>query len=395
MKNIIRVLFLLFTIFMVGQTNLDYQTQEFYDDFGYEEGFKTVYEYNNNQQLTSLEHLSFDNQDLIYVNDSKVLFTYDENGNKIETLLYNWNIFGEYYYLVEKEVYIYNSNNYILQKETFFWNGEEYEPENKIIYSYNSDNKLSQYDFLSWDGTSFYIETRNIAFFDIDGVLEYFITESGEQTTDTLELDSKEVFIHDENENIIERVSYFWDIDEDEFIPEKKITYQLDSNTNLLSSIEYEYEDEFIPTLKHEYIYDLTQLQTSFTHPFLLDHTDFEDFQDFPFHNKILEKRTLRYEDEDEVFINDSRFVYHYNQTAKIKDINQNNISIYPNPTDDIIHINSKTNIHKFSLLDNTGRIIFTTTSDNMNIRSLEIGIYTLIIIDEYGNVFSKNIIKK
>ncbi len=405
MKKIITFFTILFTILTFSQVNLDYQLHEFYEDVsGYENTFKTQYQYDENNHLILLEHLSWDDYDSVYVNDSKSLYSYDENGNKIESLLYYWN--GMEYALEEKEIFTYNTNNNLIQKEVFFWNGAEYEPDNKTVFNYNLNNKLSEYTSLSWDGTAFFIEGKSTATFNAEGILESFINEVGSEVT-PLKLHSKEVFTHNSNAKIVERVLYLWDDIDEIYLPDNKKTYNLDSNNNLISSIEYEYDEEFIPLYKYEYVYDFTQLQNSFIHPFdvsniefsyLSDNLDFTYLQDSPFYNKVLEKIILEYDDYDEIFINESRYVYHYNETtSSIKDINTNSISIYPNPTKDKIYIktNDNTSINKLTLYDNTGRIIINTTLNVMHLKLLDSGIYTLIIVNNNGNSFNKKIIKQ
>lgn len=85
-----------------------------------------------------------------------------------------------------------------------------------------------------------------------------------------------------------------------------------------------------------------------------------------------------------------------------LSDIDENYISIYPNPTSSIINIQSSQNLatSKIKIIDLTGRIMFTeeATSENENsleidISSLPVGLYNLVL-ENSGKLISKKIIK-
>ncbi len=403
MKIKLTLFTLFFNIAIFSQTNLDYQLNEFYNGSVYESTFKTQYQYDENHHLIALNHLSWDGQDEVYTKDAKTTYSYDNNGNRIESLLYYWD--GYQYILDEKETFTYNANNNLLVKNVFDYTGVVFEPSSKIEFTYNAENKLSQFISYSWNGNSFYIDEKNTATFNANGILDYFINEVGSEVS-PLQLYSKEVFIHNSDGKITERIYYLWDDINEEFIPDNKKTYQLNANNNLLSSLEYEYDGEFIPLYKYEYIYDFTQLQSDFTDPFNLSNiafsylTDIVDFfylQDYPFYNKVLEKNILEYDDIDEIFIPASRYRYHYNEnTANTTDFNQNILKIYPNPTADKLFVKTKhaTKITSLKLYDSTGCIVLQTTASVVNLKNLDTGIYTLVITDSNTNNFRKKIIK-
>ena len=68
-----------------------------------------------------------------------------------------------------------------------------------------------------------------------------------------------------------------------------------------------------------------------------------------------------------------------------------NTISVYPNPTTDVLHIQSEKNIvlSNCVLWDVTGKEILLTPSENntINVSSLATGLYILYVKDEIGEV--------
>lgn len=73
----------------------------------------------------------------------------------------------------------------------------------------------------------------------------------------------------------------------------------------------------------------------------------------------------------------------------------ENNISVYPSPATDFIHIQSKSRITKTEIFDITGRKINAELdNDKMDVRKLNSGTY-IIIIETKGDRFSRKFIKK
>ena len=73
---------------------------------------------------------------------------------------------------------------------------------------------------------------------------------------------------------------------------------------------------------------------------------------------------------------------------------NNNNITIYPNPTTYSLTISSKQAIEKIELFDMSGNYIRTTKKSIINLSNLEVGQYILIIYLTSGQKIEKKIVK-
>ena len=69
-------------------------------------------------------------------------------------------------------------------------------------------------------------------------------------------------------------------------------------------------------------------------------------------------------------------------QVLGVKELEKDNVKIYPNPTTDFVHItlNSNSKIEEAEVYDTSGRLVLTTKLDNgkLDLRSLNSGIYMI-----------------
>ena len=173
-----------------------------------------------------------------------------------------------------------------------------------------------------------------------------------------------------------------------------KTTYNLDSDSNRISKIYFDYQGgSWIENWKYEYTYDTTQLMASITHPFG-EEMDYI-FEDFPYYHKVLGSNEFSHDGTQ--WNDNSRLTYHYDISAGTTDINQSMIRVYPNPTTDTILVNSidEITISEVVLFDSTGKLILKETSSTINVKQLKTGVYNLKIIDTKGNTYSTKIIKR
>lgn len=75
---------------------------------------------------------------------------------------------------------------------------------------------------------------------------------------------------------------------------------------------------------------------------------------------------------------------------------NKKSLLIYPNPVKDEINFKNVENIRSISILDSSGKIIYSSTSvkEKMDIAKLKPGTYFVEIIDKQGNINYQKIIK-
>lgn len=85
-------------------------------------------------------------------------------------------------------------------------------------------------------------------------------------------------------------------------------------------------------------------------------------------------------------------------ENLSITDFDNLKISIYPNPAEEIIHINTESKpIKSIKISDLNGRLIFESVSDDLdiNVSKLQSGIYMLELKFEHNLIANKKIIKK
>lgn len=93
---------------------------------------------------------------------------------------------------------------------------------------------------------------------------------------------------------------------------------------------------------------------------------------------------------QNELFWFENQFI------LEVKDFSNNLFSLYPNPTNDLVNIKSKTPISEISVYNNLGQLLFTLENTNqVDISSVNKGIYLLKIVGADGYVEAKKMVKK
>lgn len=75
-----------------------------------------------------------------------------------------------------------------------------------------------------------------------------------------------------------------------------------------------------------------------------------------------------------------------YNGVAGVNTITKNSISIAPNPTAEVLHFTGDFNNAKVAIIDATGRIVLSGNGNDLNISSLNSGVYFANVTAETGN---------
>lgn len=87
-------------------------------------------------------------------------------------------------------------------------------------------------------------------------------------------------------------------------------------------------------------------------------------------------------------------FVVTVNIFVGIKTLQDNSISIFPNPTHGIIIVNTNERIENITVLDISGKVILETTKNEIDLTNYEKGTYILKVTTKNG-IFTKTIIKE
>ncbi len=73
---------------------------------------------------------------------------------------------------------------------------------------------------------------------------------------------------------------------------------------------------------------------------------------------------------------------------------NDNHITIYPNPANEFLNIETKGNIKEIYLYNNIGQLLLTTFEKNINLQNLQNGLYFIRILLKDGTIYTEKIIK-
>lgn len=194
----------------------------FTDDWRWTNYFRYTYSYDANDNLLTEFNEIWQNEQ--WVNYANYTYTYDENGNQIDYSYDKFEFQGEWKWVTYRQIIsTYNSNNYILTKETR-----------------NLVNKIFK----------FYRTTYT---WDENDVLLYFINE--EKENDEWIFTNRFTPTFDENENEIESLTEEWD--GADWIPSNQDFTTYNSEGNYLTWISNMWDGEgWIIEQKENYTYD-------------------------------------------------------------------------------------------------------------------------------------------
>ena len=378
---------------LFSQVTLDYSLFEWYNSTTsqFENSGKTDYQYDANGNLTERNNTYWNGSS--YENSDKGDYSYDTNGNRTQDIEQYWNSTSwENSY---KSNFTYNANNLVTEVLDYTWDGSQWVLDTKNTATYLTNNKLDKFFSFDWDGSQWIDSERATVSYN-SNQLETIIYEiwDGSQWV----LDEKDTYIINSTSGKIEELLYqSWD--GSSWQNEDKYTYILDASNNRVTET-YSYYDtnstSWILSNKEDYTYDTSKLMSSIHNPF----NDFYynlGFEDFPYTNKVLEQLEREYNSGWEI---SGRIRYSYSDSPlSTNEFNYLDLSIYPNPTNDIINIklNSYENISA-TIYDINGRLMLeqklSSVVSTINISNLNTGVYLLKINTENKTV-TKRILKQ
>jgi hypothetical protein len=382
MKKITFLLFTTISISLFGQIKLTSSLSEYYDGTNWLNSNKTAFTYDANNNLAEEKELSWDASLSQWQMDSKNLYTYNSNNKAIvelyqsydmNTLLYQsrttntYNADGNLMQILNEQyenavwtnsskVDITYSNNILVSGLSYEWNGTTWvysEDSGQTIINYNSDGTVSTAVSESWDGSNWIPDYKAVYSYNADNK----VSMEEDQT---------------------------WD--GNAWIVENRTEYTYDANGNVISEMQtYFYEGVQAGSNSETYVFDTTDLMSSFTHPFN-DKTGIEYlFSVNKFVNKILSESS-----------SNSRLTYNYGEaTAGVNDFSLVNFAVYPNPTNNKLSLDdSRFSLKNVELFNILGKKVMTSTTNQLNLENLVNGIYLLKVYDVKGNIASKRIVK-
>jgi len=235
------------------------KTEYTYDDKG-DKSNKKEYLYRSGQWLLRHEYIYINNEEkevlvIVYKGveyKSKTEYKYDENGNMVESIDYNFN-YGDWqsYRSIENE---YDENGNILTYTVYNLYGLEKEIYLKIVYTYDNTNKRIYYYYSNGALKSYeefwYIDDQWVkknGFILINGIeqMVYSLNIIDDQ------INSKDEMTYDANGNLLTFTSYKPINGEWVKTMENETIY--DASGNIIKTVHLEYNNELVVGYKYEF----------------------------------------------------------------------------------------------------------------------------------------------
>jgi hypothetical protein len=373
-----------------------------------------------NQLLSSVDE-SFDSSISAWGISSGNDYTYDVNGNHIETTFYFYDSNTSTYTPSDKEVYLYNANNRLIQDLYRDYNSttQQFEDEYRSFYTYNSNsqvtgsvgeefingawindyrftlnyssNRVSSFVSQNWNGVQWINdELFNISYNSNNQVTSILYSE---WISNQWEVYGRDTNTLDSNGRVITKT--YETGDGTNWSVEETYSYTYDSNGNKISQVDLYTGGGF----KEEYSHDTNILMANLDHPFK-DKTGLDFlFEENPNINKLLSKNEFEYDNSTMTFSSSPNYrtIYNYNSILATDEeaIDITSFKIFPNPTTNLITIEAaNATINKINLYDVLGKIVLSTSEDSFEIGQLVDGVYILKIEDNLGNITNRKVIK-
>ncbi len=282
-----------------------------------------LYDANNNETSYIAQFWHGD-----WLNSYSHLSTYDVNNNQITVLYQNWyGIAWDNYYLI---IRTYDADNNLTHELEQAWNGTEWMNDYLLIIDYDQTDNMTSAIFQFWDGIAWLNERR--AF-----------------------------FTYDDRNNLIQILIQEWN--SSDWNESYYYVYSYDENNNQIGSLGYQW-------LGFEWGLDDQYADVYDTDKFILSSV-------YKMYN----------DDGTSVAYGDSTYFYFHTVVVSVDHLasDQDNISIYPNPSNGQFNISSNS-IDKIEIFSLLGERIFTSnqfksqTNAEIDLTQYGIGIYWVLI---------------
>ena len=197
-------------------------------------------------------------------------------------------------------------------------------------------------------------------------------------------------YTYDANNNVTTRIYSYWDTSTTSWINSSKYEYTYDANNNLSTYIYSHWDtstNNWIYGKKYEYTYDLTVSIDNVLAPYNMYVGS---------NNPILSYFNYNYNGSD--FVLDMKEIYYYSDITGINEFTDDyNVSIYPNPANDYLMINTTINENlNIEIYTVRGQSVMSTECTNnisqmrIDISQLPAGMYFIRIANNQNNITKK-----
>lgn len=368
------------TFFIHGQNKLESSFQEKLTNNGWENEIGYSYEYNSNKNLISKVRFLWYYD--VWKEKDKITYTYFPN-NKVHEELKQLKNEGSPYFNYQKKVYFYNSAGLLYQILIQYWNGNAWDDSEKEVLTYNATNQFQSSVISQYTGAQWVSQQKYIASYTGNNLSQLFYEIwNGTQW----ELITKVFLDYNSDNEIISK--YDKTKIDTAWVENKRTSYTVDQNFNRLTDTQFEFG---IEDYKIVYHYDFSEELSNLSHPFI-DKTGYDyPYEEYPYFNKIMKKVFHHYNNQTNSYIEYKIIHYFYDLPLPLSlDHNDKiqNISLYPNPSNDFIQLDGIAKTEKITIHNVSGIQVFEKSieaNEKINIQYLSNGLYFLKL--ENGNI--------
>jgi hypothetical protein len=296
-----------------------------------------------------------------WINSWQHDFTYDSIGNNIQTIENSWNTSTNSWVLHYKYINLFDSLKRIVLNPIQFWSDSIWVNAAQTAYNYDSSGNEISMLYQSWNNNS--------------------------AVWKNAELDS---MFYLKTNQIKRSVIKLWDTTYLNWYNVSQSIYDYDSLGNNTSKLNQDYDPvNFYWFNNNKNVYEYDSLKTQISNGILYWNLGAENW-----YSGTLTKLTLTYYDA----LKSSNIKP--DKTILERQSTQTNLEIFPNPTVDVVNIQSNTSIKQVQVFDLLGNEVYLSQFNNLNNASLNIsglkpGIYLLNITNCDGTSVPKRIVKR
>ena len=385
---------------------------------------KEYFTYNTAGMVTKI--VSYENDNQLMLRDSKEEFTYDANNRIIERLLFGWDTINNQWYDRVKETTSFTSTSYTTiyqhwDTATNQWNNTS---KTENFFNQNSLDTLSLLYF--WNNQ-----------WGLSYKTHYTYNSNNDMTLQLKEVligsswinSSKIEWVYDANFNLLKKSEYTWDAQNNVFVYDyihrmgydsqnnriydanasynsytsswefsDSTIYMYAANADLDSSYDYSWDGTsgtWELEAKNEMTYDNNYALSNLVLPL----TMFDDDDMMYFNHMLTQMKGFGNSTGQWAVAYTYDLYYSDFVPNNIEQVEQNTVSIAPNPAQDYFVVNMEANqLIDITIYDANGRLVKTQKASNarkIDIKDLKSGIYFIQITDANKEVFSSKLIKR